>query len=189
MAARLTRRDAFAGEEVPGGRRLCARNLAVVTERDGAQPQQRGRRSERFFGAAAEPTAPRPERARPETPRSLRWAAAVVGAEAAAIGVGALAWLWLTLTSTPESLARAVAEVVLIALVAAGLGVAAVGLSRASGWARGPVIAAQIFFGLSGFVAAFEAERPLIGIPILLVVAAELYLLATPEARLAYFER
>jgi hypothetical protein len=64
-----------------------------------------------------------------------------------------------------------------------------VGLSRASGWARGPVIAAQIFFGLSGFVAAFEAERPLIGIPILLVVAAELYLLATPEARLAYFER
>ena len=51
------------------------------------------------------------------------------------------------------------------------------------------MIAAQIFFGLSGFVAAFEAERPLIGLPILVVVAAELYLLATPESRLAYLDR
>jgi hypothetical protein len=160
-----------------------------VTERDSGQVQQPGGRSERLFGAAAEPGAPRPARVRPETPRSLRWAAAVVGLEAAALAVGALAWLWLTLTSTPESLARALAEVVIIALAAAGLGAAAVGLSRVAAWARGPVIAAQIFFGLSGFVAAFEAERPLIGVPVLLVVAAELYLLATPEARLAYFER
>jgi hypothetical protein len=126
---------------------------------------------------------------RPEAPGSLRWAAIVVGVEALALALGAVAWLWLTLTSTPDSLARALAEVVIIALVAAGLGAAAVGLSRVSGWARGPVIAAQIFFGLSGFVAAFEAERPLIGVPILLVVATELYLLATPEARLAYLER
>ena len=119
----------------------------------------------------------------------MRWAAIVVGVEAAACAVGAMAWLWLTLTSTPGSLARALAEVAIIALVAVGLGAAAVGLSRVSGWARGPVIAAQIFFGLSGFVAAFEAERPLIGVPILLVVATELYLLATPESRLAYLER
>jgi len=54
-------------------------------------------------------------------------------------------------------MARALAEVVIIALVAAGLAVAARGLARAAGWARGPVIAAQVFFGLSGFVAAFEA--------------------------------
>jgi hypothetical protein len=146
-------------------------------------------RAERLFGAPAEPSAPRPERVRPEVPRSLRWAAVLAGAEAAAVGVGALVWLWLTLTGNPESVARALAEVVVIALVAAGLGAAAVGLARVAGWARGPVIAAQIFFGLSGFVAAFEAERPLIGVPLLLVVAAELYLLATPEARLAYLER
>jgi hypothetical protein len=159
-----------------------------VTEQDGVQSQQPGRRADRLLGAAAQPSAPRPERVRPEGPRSLRWAAAVVGLEAAALAVGALAWLWLTLTSTPESLARALAEVVIIALAAAGLGAAAVGLSRVAAWARGPVIAAQIFFGLSGFVAAFEAGRPLIGVPILVVVAAELYLLATPEARLAYFK-
>jgi hypothetical protein len=143
---------------------------------------------DRLFGAAADPTAPRPRRARTEAPGALLWAAVVVGVQAAAVGVGAVAWLWLTLTSTPDSLARAIAEVVMLALVAVGLGAAARGLARVAGWARGPVIAAQIFFGLSGFVTAFEAERPLIGLPVLLLVATELYLLATPEARLAYLE-
>ena len=119
----------------------------------------------------------------------MRWAALIVGFQAGAVAVGALAWLWLTLTSTPDSLGRALAEVVILAAVAAGLGMAAVGLSRVAVWARGPVIAAQIFFGLSGFVAAFEADRPLIGVPLLALVATELYLLATPEARLAFVER
>jgi hypothetical protein len=143
---------------------------------------------DRLFGAAADPTASRPRPARSEAPGALLWAAVVVGVQAAAVGVGAVAWLWLTLTSTPDSLARAIAEVVILALVAVGLGAAARGLARVAGWARGPVIAAQIFFGLSGFVTAFEAERPLIGLPVLLLVATELYLLATPEARLAYLE-
>lgn len=144
----------------------------------------------RLFGEPAEPSPPRrPARVRPEAPPSLRRAALVVGVEALALALGAVAWLWLTLTSTPESVARALAEVVILALTAAGLAAAAVGLARISGWARGPVIAAQILFGLSGFVAAFEAGRPVIGVPILLMVAAVLYLLATPEARLAYLER
>jgi hypothetical protein len=165
------------------------RNLAVVTEPTGARAPQPRRRAERLFGAPAEPSAPRRPRTRPEAPRSLRWAALVVAVEATALALGAVAWLWLTLTSSPESVARALAEVVIIALAAAGLGAAAVGLSRVSGWARGPVIAAQVLFGLSGYVAAFEAERPVVGVPILLLVAAELYLLATPESRLAYLER
>ena len=143
---------------------------------------------DRLFGAGAEPSAPRPQRARVEAPTSLRRAALLVGVEAVAAGVGALVWLWLTLTSSPASLARALAEVVILALVAAGLGAAAAGLARVAGWARGPVVAAQIFLGLSGFVAAIEAERPHIGVPVLLVVAGVVYLLATPEARLAYLE-
>ena len=157
-----------------------------MTEQDG--PQRPGGRTDRLFGAAAPQAGTRTPRERPEAPGSLRWAALVVGVEAAAIGVGAFAWLWLTLTSDPDSLGRAVAEVVIIALVATGLGAAAVGLARVASWARGPVVAAQIFLGLSGFVAAFEAERPLIGVPILAVVATELYLLATPESRLAYLQ-
>jgi hypothetical protein len=154
------------------------------------EPTEPPRRAmDRLFGAAADPTAPRPQRPRTEAPSALLWAAVVVGVQAALVGAGAVAWLWLTLTSDPDSVARAIAEVVILALVAVGLGAAARGLARVAGWARGPVIAAQIFFGLSGFVAAFEAQRPLIGLPVLLLVATVLYLLATPEARLAYVER
>ena len=160
-----------------------------MTEDGGKEPRRSGRLSARLFGETVEAGPPRPERARPPVPRSLRLAALLVGVEAAGVAVGAGLWLWLTLTSTPDSMARALAEVVIIALVAAGLAVAARGLARAAGWARGPVIAAQVFFGLSGFVAAFEAERPEIGVPLLVLVAAELYLLATPESRLAYLER
>jgi hypothetical protein len=188
MTPRLTRAGRFHREEAPE-RWPGPRNLASVTDQDGVPPQSPRRRTDRLFGAAAEDAAPRPARVRPETPGSLRWAAVIVGVEAVATGVFALVWLWLTLTSNPESLARALAEVVIIALVAVGLAVAARGLARVAGWARGPVVAAQIFLGLSGFVATFEAERPLIGVPILVVVGAELYLLAAPGSRLAYVER
>ena len=157
-----------------------------MTESSG---KRSGRLSARLFGEAAEPGAPRRERPRPEVPASLRRAALVVGVQAAAVAAGAGAWLWLTVTSTPDSVSRALAEVAILAGVAVGLGAAAVGLARAAGWARGPVVAAQVIFGLSGFVAAFEAQRPLIGLPVLALVAAVLYLLATPEARLAYLER
>jgi hypothetical protein len=158
-----------------------------VTEQESERPQAPRRRADRLFGAAAEDSGPRPERRRPEVPGSLRWAALLVGLEAAAVGVLAVVWLWLILTSEPRMLAAAIGEVVVIAVVAVGLGATAVGLSRVAGWARGATVAAQIFFGLSGFVAVFEAERLLIGVPILAVVAGVLYLLATPESRLAYF--
>jgi hypothetical protein len=158
-----------------------------VTQQDGAPSPQPSRRADRLLGAAAEDSAQRRERERPDVPASLRWAAVLVGLEAAATAVLAVVWLWLIVTSTPGHLAAAIGEVVVIALVAVGLVAAGVGLSRVAGWARGAVVAAQIFFGLSGFVAAFEAERPLVGVPILVVVAGVLYLLATPESRLAYF--
>ena len=150
-------------------------------------PQSPRRRADRLFGAAAETTAPRPPRERPEAPPSVRWAAVVVGVEAAALGFGALVLLWLTLTGTPESVSSAVAEVVLVAAGAAVLATAAVGLWRVASWARGPVVALQILLGLLAFTTAFQAERPLIGLPVLALVATELYLLATPEARLAFF--
>ncbi|CAA9254161.1 MAG: hypothetical protein AVDCRST_MAG57-2294 [uncultured Blastococcus sp.] len=156
-----------------------------MTEHD--EQQRRGGLTDRLFGTAARPAAAAPPRAVPEVPGSLRWAALLVGLEAVALGVLALVWTWLVFTHDSVHVGRAVAEVVIIALVAAGVGAAAVGLSRAASWARGAVVAAQIFFGLCGYVAAFEAERPLVGVPILAVVAAVIYLLATPESRLAYF--
>jgi hypothetical protein len=164
------------------------RNLAVVTEPSGARDPQSRRRAERLFGAPAEPSAPRPARVRPEAPRSLRWAAVVVGIEAAAIAVGALALLYLTFTSTADSVGRALAEVVMVGAGAALLAVAAIGLWRVSAWARGPVIVLQLLLAALAYTTTFEAGQPLIGVPVLALVATELYLLATPEARLAYLE-
>ena len=78
----------------------------------------------------------------------------------------------------------------MLASLAAGvLGAGAAGLRRVAGWARGPVIALQLFLALVGFTFAFSAQMPLIGLPILAVVVAVLYLLATPESRLAYVGR
>jgi hypothetical protein len=154
--------------------------------RDPSQPPRR--RAERLLGAPAEPSAPRPVRARRQAPPSLRWAAVVVGVEAAAMGVGALALLWLTLTSDADSLSRAMAEVVMAALGAGVLAAAAVGLSRVSAWARGPVIALQLLLAALAYTTAFQAGQPAIGLPVLALVAAELYLLATPESRLAFLD-
>ncbi|SNR89846.1 hypothetical protein [Blastococcus mobilis] len=160
-----------------------------MTESSGASSQPSRRVLDRLFGATAEPSAPRPPRPRTEAPRSLRWAAVVVGIEAGAIALGAVVLLYLTLTSDAASLSRAVAEVVLVAAGAAVLGAAAIGLWRVAGWARGPVIALQLLLAALAYTTAFEAGQPLIGLPVLALVAAELYLLATPEARLAYLER
>jgi hypothetical protein len=150
-------------------------------------PQPR-RLADRLFGAATPAPAPRPRQPSPEAPRPVRQAALVVAVEAACVAVLAVGLLVLTLTGEPESVSRALAEVVLAALVAVLLGAAAAGLRRLAGWARGPVIALQLFFGASGVV-ALQAGRPEIGLPVLALVAAVLYLLLTPEARLAYLDR
>jgi hypothetical protein len=113
----------------------------------------------------------------------------VVAVEAGAIACGALALLYLVLTSTAESVARALAEVVVVGAGAVVLGWCAVGLWRVAGWARGPVVVLQLLLAALAYTTAFEAGRPLVGVPVLALVAIELYLLATPEARLAYLER
>jgi hypothetical protein len=150
-------------------------------------PQQR-RLADRLFGAVTPAPEARPARARPAVPRAVRQAAVVVAVEAAGFVVLALVLLWLTLTGNPDSVPRALAEVVLAGGVAALLGTAATGLRRLAGWARGPVIALQILFAASGLV-AFQAGRPEIGVPVLVLAAATVWLLMTPEARLAYLDR
>jgi hypothetical protein len=160
-----------------------------VNEPAGAPRQPPARRTDRLFGAAAQPSGSRPERRRPEAPRTLRWAAIVVGVEAAAIGVAALVLLYLVVTSTAASMSNAIAQVVVVAAGAAALGVAAVGLWRVASWARGPVVVLQLLLAALAYTTAFEAGRPAIGLPVLVLVAVELYLLATPESRLAYLKR
>ncbi|MGY1821117.1 hypothetical protein [Geodermatophilus sp. SYSU D00079] len=159
-----------------------------MTEEAGAQPPRQRRLAERLLGGAAEPTAARPAR-RTEAPPAVRRAALVVAVEAAALGVVALVLLYLTITSEPDSLGRALAEVVYVGFFAAVLTAAAVGLWRVSGWARGPVVVLQVLLGLFGWFSAFEWGGPLVGVPLLVLVALELWLLATPEARLAFSGR
>jgi peptidoglycan/LPS O-acetylase OafA/YrhL len=113
----------------------------------------------------------------------------VVGIEAGALAAGALLLLYLVMTSTPDSMSRALAEVVVVAAGAAVLATAAVGLWRVAGWARGPVVVLQLLLAALAYTTAFEAGQPVVGLPVLGLVAAELYLLATPECRLAYLER
>jgi hypothetical protein len=165
------------------------RNLVAVNEPAGVPPKQPRRRADRFVGAPAQPSAPRAARAYGQAPRTLRWAAVVVGIEAAALAAGALWLLYLVLTSTADSVSRALGEVVFVGAGSAVLAAAAVGLWRVSGWARGPVVVLQLLLAALAYTTAFEAGQPAIGLPVLVLVAAELYLLATPESRLAYLER
>jgi len=159
-----------------------------MTEPAGVPPQPPRRRSERLLGGAAETAAPRPQRPRTEAPRTLRWAAIVVGIEAVALAVGALWLLYLTVTSTADSVAAALGEVVFVAAGAAVLTAAAAGLWRVAGWARGPVVVLQLLLAALAYT-AFQAGQAAIALPVVVLVAVELYLLATPESRMAYQER
>ena len=155
----------------------------------GQQPDVPGRRRSRaegLLGGAAEPTTPRPERPATAVPASVRRAALVVALEAAALAGLALVLLVRTVTGSPDSVGRALAEVVFVGLAAGVLAAGALGLWRLAAWARGPVVTLQIFLGILGYTAAFTADRPEIGVPVLALVGIVLYLLATPEARLAY---
>lgn len=107
----------------------------------------------------------------------------------ALIGLGPVLLVGGILLGRPDSLGRAWAEVV----IAIGAGVLllamARGLSRAAGWSRAPVIVTQLLAVPVGYSLAVPSEQPLYGIPILAAVATVLYLLFTPESRLAFFQR
>jgi hypothetical protein len=154
--------------------------------REGHGGSERAGRADRLLGSAAHPGTPRPRAERPEAPVAVRRAALVVGLEAVLLLGGALVLLYLTITSDPESVSRAVAEVVYVAIFGVAMAAAAVGLWRVSPWARGPVVVLQLILAALAWFAISDAGRPEFGIPVLAIVAVELYLLATPEARLAY---
>ena len=151
------------------------------------RPARAAGRADRLLGGAADPAPPKPVVDRPEVPGAVRRAALVVALEAVLLLGGALVLLYLTLTGTPDSVRSAVGEVVYVGIFGIAMAAAAVGLWRASPWARGPVVTLQLILGAVGLYATATADRPEIGVPVLVLVAVELYLLATPEARLAYF--
>jgi hypothetical protein len=141
------------------------------------------------LGAPAAESASRPPREPTEAPRSVRWAALVVGLEALGALAGAVVLGYLLAVSTAASARNAVAELVFALVAAAALAACARGLWRAAAWSRGPVVALQLILALLGYTTAFQGNAPAVGIPLLALAAVEIYLLATPEARLAFLRR
>jgi hypothetical protein len=191
MTVRLTSGGGERGEV------RAPRSLAAVSEERGAGRRRLG---ERLFGAPAAPSSPPPagpqaaaqDRAVApprEAPRSLRWAALVVVLEALGALAGAGATVWFAVTGEVSSTKNATGIVAVAVVGALLLGACAWGLWRVSPWARGPVVAIQLLLALLGYTAAFEYGAPPVGIPLLVLAAAELYFLATPESRLAYLRR
>ena len=159
----------------------------AAKSRGGSAPRRP--RAEGLLGAPVDGPAPRPRRPASDVPGAVRRAALVVGLEALGLAVTAVVLLVLTVTGDPDSVGRAIATVVYVLLAAALLGGAALGLWRGAGWARGPVVALQVLLAVVGYSFAFPGEQPVVGVPILVLVAVEVYLLLTPEARLAFAER
>jgi len=125
------------------------------------------------------------EPARPGPPSALRRAAALVVAEAAALlGIGAFSLVRTGAGAAREPLG-AVLGVGFELGTAVVLLVLARGLWRLRGWARGPLVVVQLLALPVGFTLAVEAGRWLYGGPVLLLACSVLYLLLTPEARLA----
>ena len=161
-----------------------------MSEQAGSEQPSGSRRgrADRLLGEAAAQPAARPRRPAADVPPALRRAALAVGLEALLLAGVAVDWLVLTVVREPDSVGRAIAEVVYVAIGAAALAAGALGLWRRASWARGPVVVLQILLGLLGYQAAFTYQRPELGLPVLVLVAVTLYLLLTPEARLAYQE-
>lgn len=123
------------------------------------------------------------------TPRSLRQAALLTAVEGVAIIGGGGFWLVRSVLDAPSNLGASLAGAVFAILAGLLLLRLALGISRVEGWSRSPLVALQIVFLPVGFTLAFQADQPVYGVPVLVLCLSILYLLFTPESRLAFFDR
>jgi hypothetical protein len=118
---------------------------------------------------------------------AVRLAALVAAVEGGALlGLGVF-YLIKTAVQRPDSYGRALFGALFALAGGALLLVLARGLGGARGWARSPVIVLQVLALPVGYSLAFQAGLPGYGGPILVLAAAELYLLFTPESRAAFW--
>jgi len=123
-------------------------------------------------------------------PSEVCRAAAIVALEGVAVlALGPILLVGGILLGRPDSLSRAWAEVVLAIAAGTLILFLARALSKAAGWSRAPVLVIQILAMPVGYSLAFPSEQPLYGIPVLASGATVLYLLFTPAAQLAFFQR
>lgn len=122
-------------------------------------------------------------------PRTVRLAALLAALEAVAL-LGLAVYYVIELVAgraeDPGVAGGALAFEVVGAAVLLGI---AWGLDRVHAWSRSPSIALQILFLPVGYTLAFQSGQPWWGIPVLALAVGEIYLLMTPEARLAFERR
>jgi hypothetical protein len=123
---------------------------------------------------------------RPEAPRVVQVAVAVLGAQAVALLVGAGVLITKTVSGRPHSTAGALLGAALALAGAAVLGLCGRGLFRLSPPARSPVVVIELLALPVGFDLAFQADRIAYGAPILIGALVVVYALFTPTARTAF---
>ncbi len=121
-------------------------------------------------------------------PPALRRAALLVALEAVALLVVSGAYAVAGVVGDPDDRSATVLAGVLGVLLGLGLLLVARGLDRGSASAWAPAVLLQVFLAVIG-VSALRAGDYAVGVPLVVLLGAVLYQLATPEARLAYRER
>jgi hypothetical protein len=132
---------------------------------------------------------PAGHRAGQTAPVTVRLAALVAAVEGVALlGLGAF-YAGKTALQRPDSYGRALLGAAMAVAGGALLLLLGRALLRVRRWARSPVVVLQVLALPVAYSLAFQAGLPGYGGPILVLAVAELYLLFTPEARAAFWER
>ena len=118
-------------------------------------------------------------------PSSLVRAGLLVVVEGAALTLLAIGYAVSGVVGQPEDRLGTVLAAALALLVGAVLVPVGRGLARGRSWALSPTIVVQLLLGVVG-VGLFQGGVLAVGVPILLAVAAVLYLLATPQSRAVF---
>jgi hypothetical protein len=114
-----------------------------------------------------------------QRPFPLVAAAALVGLEALVVLGAGLYLVVAGLAGDPTSTVNAELAGALAAVAGAGLLLVARGLGRAARWSRAPAVLTQIFSLPVGW-SLVQSDRPVLGVPVLLVALAALVLLFHP---------
>jgi hypothetical protein len=112
-------------------------------------------------------------------------AAFVVGLEGAALAVLGLGYGIAGIVGEPFDRTATLLEAGFTVLAGVLVLLVARGLHRVAGWARSPAVVLQLL-ALPVGVGLVQGRVWYAAVPVLLLAGAVLYLLATPEARLAY---
>lgn len=115
----------------------------------------------------------------------MRRAAGLVAGEGAALVLLGLGYGTAAVVGEPFDRAGALLEAGVIALAGALVLLVARGLWRTAGWSRSPAVVLQLL-ALPVGVGLVQGQVWYAAVPVLLLAGSVLYLLATPQARLAF---